>query len=938
VVSRARRVVSLGAALALCALCGCADLWNFKNFETSTGDESPDATTGTLRDAGSDARAPVEDVAILDALPSMDACTVCSGQCLDLTSDHGNCGKCGNACLASQTCQDGVCMCPGGLALCGSGPNAACVDTTSDQANCYKCGNACPSGSVCQNSTCTCPGGKAEELCGSAPNQICVYTISDHNNCSSCGTTCAIGGTCQASACTCPAGQIQCTGDAGPSSCADLTTDRANCGGCNNQCQPTQSCLNSACVLCANITPAGAGIMCGTPLVCVDQQTDRNNCGGCGNKCLSSEVCLGGMCICPTGETLCGSGANQGCVTLSSDQNNCGKCGTACTGGQVCSNSKCVCPTSYHLCGSTCIPDNNESISSCGTTCAACPPPNGGTPTCSGTPPKCGQTCNGQTLCGSSCVNTSTDPSNCSRCGNVCAGSHAVEGCISSQCAVTACLTGFRDCDGVASNGCETSINTDVNNCGSCGHACNMIGGTETCVNGQCSEPVCNAPMANCDGNAANGCEINTSDDKNNCGSCGHVCPTGANCSGSQCTNCAAGTMLCNNACAPCPTSPANGTLACAGGSCVATCNNGNLPKLCGSGNNTVCVNTQTDNGNCGNCGMTCSTATAPDKCDQTYNCQAGSCVGSNPVTCPPASDSCHVAGSCNTSSGTCSPQTNAQNGTMCSGNNKCDSFACQNGTCTGTNMVTCTATDVCHVAGTCSAGTGTCSPQTNAHNGTTCTGTNKCDTYACAAGVCNGTPSVACPPSDGCHVAGTCDPSTGLCSNPNAPDGTPCNGSNMCLTYTCSSGVCTGSNPGTCAPTDQCHVAGTCNPVSGMCMPQAAPNGTMCNDGNACTQNDTCQNGSCVGGNPVVCMASDACHVIGTCDPNTGTCSNPPGNQGATCDGDGTCNGGMCKCPMGQTLQGGMCTCPAGQMVQGGMCVCPGGQKKCPPRSASTP
>jgi hypothetical protein len=34
---------------------------------------------------------------------------------------------------------------------------------------------------------------------------------------------------------------------------------------------------------------------------------------------------------------------------------------------------------------------------------------------------------------------------------------------------------------------------------------------------------------------------------------------------------------------------------------------------------------------------------------------------------------------------------------------------------------------------------------------------------------------------------------------------------------------------------------------------------------------------GSCVGTNPVVCTAADPCHGIGTCDPSSGDCSNPP-------------------------------------------------------------
>ncbi len=53
----------------------------------------------------------------------------------------------------------------------------------------------------------------------------------------------------------------------------------------------------------------------------------------------------------------------------------------------------------------------------------------------------------------------------------------------------------------------------------------------------------------------------------------------------------------------------------------------------------------------------------------------------------------------------------------------------------------------------------------------------------------------------------------------------------------------------------DQCHVAGTCNPSTGTCSnPTRERHG--CNDGNACTQTDTCQSGACTGANPVVCTA----------------------------------------------------------------------------------
>ena len=56
-----------------------------------------------------------------------------------------------------------------------------------------------------------------------------------------------------------------------------------------------------------------------------------------------------------------------------------------------------------------------------------------------------------------------------------------------------------------------------------------------------------------------------------------------------------------------------------------------------------------------------------------------------------------------------------------------------------------------------------------------------------------------------------------------------------------------------------------------------AVTTGGSCNDGNACTQTDTCQAGVCTGANPVdLRRASDQCHVAGTCNPATGACSNP--------------------------------------------------------------
>src|SRR5207244_951986 len=130
------------------------------------------------------------------------------------------------------------------------------------------------------------------------------------------------------------------------------------------------------------------------------------------------------------------------------------------------------------------------------------------------------------------------------------------------------------------------------------------------------------------------------------------------------------------------------------------------------------------------------------------------------------------------------------------------------------------------------------------------------------------GSHPVVCTVQDQCHVIGVCDPASGVCSNPPAADGTSCNDGSVCTqTDTCQAGVCTGASPVVCAPPDQCHEAGICDPATGTCSYAAKVDGSSCNDGDACTQTDTCQAGVCIGANPVACTALDQCHDAGTCD-----------------------------------------------------------------------
>ncbi|MES1178300.1 MAG: hypothetical protein ABUL62_28520, partial [Myxococcales bacterium] len=314
--------------------------------------------------------------------------------------------------------------------------------------------------------------------------------------------------------------------------------------------------------------------------------------------------------------------------------------------------------------------------------------------------------------------------------------------------------------------------------------------------------------------------------------------------------------------------------------------------------------------------GTSCSDGSA---CTKSDSCQAGSCVGANPVTCT-AQDQCHSAGSCDPTSGSCSNPVKAD-GSACTDGNACtQSDTCQAGACTGANPVLCAVLDQCHSAGTCDPASGACSTPA-LPDGVACSDGNACtQADVCQAGSCVGTSPVVCNALDQCHVAGSCNQATGVCSNPTKFDGSACNDGSACTQVdTCQLGSCIGASPVVCAALDQCHLAGTCNGATGACSNPVKANGTACSDGNACTQIDTCQTGSCIGTDPVTCVALDQCHVAGACDASSGTCSNPAKADGVACNDANVCTSGdVCtagSCSAGSqvaTDDGNPCTADA--------------------------
>ena len=287
-----------------------------------------------------------------------------------------------------------------------------------------------------------------------------------------------------------------------------------------------------------------------------DTSNDVNNCGACGNVCSvanATPACSAGICqvgICTAGFGDCDRNAANGCETnLSTSVNNCGACGHACAAANAassCTAGQCTiasCNTGFadcdHNAANGCESNLSTDVQNCGTCGVVCSA-NNATSACSAGAcriaacnPGFGD-CDGNASNGCE-TNLLTSVNNCGACGNVCSVANATPACSAGICQVGPCTAGFGDCDGNASNGCETNLLTSVNNCGACGRACSAPNAVSSCSAGACAIASCNAGFADCDRNAANGCEINISTDRANCGACGRACNAGQSCSAGTC-------------------------------------------------------------------------------------------------------------------------------------------------------------------------------------------------------------------------------------------------------------------------------------------------------------------------------------------------------------------------------------------------------------------
>ncbi len=147
-----------------------------------------------------------------------------------------------------------------------------------------------------------------------------------------------------------------------------------------------------------------------------------------------------------------------------------------------------------------------------------------------------------------------------------------------------------------------------------------------------------------------------------------------------------------------------------------------------------------------------------------------------------------------------------------------------------------------------------------------------------CVDGACTG-PELDCDDGNEC-TADSCNAATG-CQNRISP-GAPCETGNFCTSDTCNTeGLCTPGPAVSCGTPDVC-LQPSCDPAIGCTTVRLS--GGRCDDGDSCTVNDVCSNGTCVAGSPF-CQG----HSCSDCDGEwgvsiDGTCLEVFGSPQCTC------------------------------------------------------
>ena len=291
-----------------------------------------------------------------------------------------------------------------------------------------------------------------------------------------------------------------------------------------------------------------------------------------------------------------------------------------------------------------------------------------------------------------------------------------------------------------------------------------------------------------------------------------------------------------------------------------------------------------------------CTPGTSPN-CDDNNPCTADECMGDQGcVHIGLSGQDCDDGNACTTDDFCQRGQCSGNGALNCEQDNPCVKGTCDPLVgCVSTTLTgdpcddgnDCTANDLCE-EGSCLPGENTCECTKDSdcpYPENLCAGPLFCDEGKCAT---DPTKAVQCPPSLYPCVVSICQPTTGTCGvTPVALD-TSCNDGNECTTQdACHDGICLGDLV-FCKDDFEC-TKDLCEPSVGCLFKPSS--GQTCDDGNPCTTEGICSDGSCVGGPPVVCDDENVC-TTDSCNATTGCLHTP---TGGSCYVDNPCKVGSC-------------------------------------------
>jgi len=850
---------------------------------------------------------PGEPVVCEDEEPcTEDSCDPATGECVFAPAVGESCDD-GDPCTDGDIClDDGTC---GGTAVecvdenpCtedGCDPAFGCVFTAVDDGTGCDDGDACTGIDLCIDGDCV--GGPAPECddgnpCtadGCDPEIGCVNDPLSDIPCDD-GNSCTVEDTCQEGACEPGVNQCICEED---DDCAvfedgDLCTGSLICeeGVCEidpetvvvcdgsddtdclytvcmpetGECVQVQAYDGAACDdgdLCTD-GDACLGGVCGSgglssckdgnpctedscdPLVgCINTPLTGTSCDD-GNPCTSGDECVEG--VCESGMNTCFCAADGDCAAFED--------GDLCNGTLICVESQCLLDEDSVV---ECPPPAGPCVS------VACDPDTGD---CPETPVEDGLPCDDEDACteGDACIAGVCEGGAPLYCydEDLCTGDECdpLTGCVFPPLSDTPCEDGDPCTEGdlcqegtcvSGENTCECEVDEDCDELND-GNPCT---GVYVCVEFACqidpdSVVVCDDGMdSDCIKNQCSPdsgeCVLTAQPEETPCDD-GDVCTEFDSCAAGLCIG--AG-VVCDDG-NPCTDDLCDS----AAGGCVAT------------DNNDVCDD--------------------EDPCTEDDLCLEGVCAGS-PILCddgnPCTFDLCED-GDCiyNDIDGSC------DDGDVCTQTDLCEA-----GVCVGTDPQDCDDGNPCTV-NTCDPADGcqTKDADEPCDDGDVCTDGDWCVDGTCVPGA-----SLDCDDGNPC-TADSCAAFEGCLNEP--LDGVDCDTGDLCfIDGLCEAGTCVGQ-PLDCDDGDPC-TADLCASDSG-CYTEPA-SGEVCEDGNACTTGDLCQNGACLGGPPLDCDDGLVC-TDDYCDTADGCVNDPVPLDGVSCDdGDActlndVCADGICAGP----------------------------------------